>query len=163
VEAVHANLRRQTHVGAGTDHRTHAQAVAEDDLFNFWGNEAADRAAARGAQVYHGLTEAVEEELRLHKQDKAMARWTAQRAAAQWVAAPFVDRTGHPREHEGTVHRKPRCQWINFAGTVGPGGFTVVRTCTAAKAAAAGADSRRASEGISERALGGKKGWTERP
>jgi hypothetical protein len=55
-------------------HRTQAQAAAEDDMVNFRGNAAADKAAAREAQVFHGPSDVVQEEVRRNKQDQAMAR-----------------------------------------------------------------------------------------
>jgi hypothetical protein len=51
-------------------HRTQKQAQEQGDLANYEGNLAADKAAIRGAQVYHGPQDMIEEEQRLQKSEQ---------------------------------------------------------------------------------------------
>jgi hypothetical protein len=95
-------------------HRTQKQAEEQGDLPDYLGNQAADKAANRGAQVYHGPQDEVQRAAEGLRDAKAMVVWTAQRAAKQWVAAPFEARGRVPKE--GADRRNLRaggCQWLN--------------------------------------------------
>jgi hypothetical protein len=141
-------------------HRTQAQAAAEDDLVNFRGNEAADKAAARGSQVYHGPSEAVEEELRLHKRTRQWPGGRPKGRPPSGLRPPSGTELGNQGGRRSLSTGSRGANGSPSRGLRNPEGL---RTCTAAKYAVAGAGFRRTKEGSSEPAPGGSKGQLVRP
>jgi hypothetical protein len=96
-------------------HRTRKQAEAQGDLADFLGNDAADKAADRGAQVYHGPADEVQAELAKQNTERQMIKWTAQKAARQWVETKYADNPRNTSEEAEQKQGRPpghrSCQW----------------------------------------------------